>query len=256
MDRLDTFSASCLVDSRIKAPVTANNLSKLRSWAHFEDGRSLVNNGGSPGSSLMSVNNPWATSWNEPGAGQWNSIVKTYPTCALGVDATVRSWLQDVPSVVDNLRRDGPWSEWAQNPIACEIGVWIHGVSCGGVYGGWPGPLLAWTGGAPDPQWGCPFPSTVPPPPPPPGCGCPVGFICNADGTCSPVPSPPVPASTSDALAVALILGGGVVLVGAALRRDPALRGQLAAPFRSLHSGSTQTSSGGVSSRGSFRRRS
>lgn len=207
LDRLDTFSASCLLDSRVNAPVTANNLAKLRTWARFEDYASLSGGG------LIAVNNPWATSWPEPNAGQWNSVVKTYPNCSEGVDASVKSWLSDVPAIVANLQSDGPWSAWQQQPILCQIGYWIHGVHCDSVYSGLIGSSVSTpTSGSPNPQWGCPnlgAGSTSPPPSPPP-----------------PYYQPP-PSSSAPVLAMALIFGGGAALVGWDLYAHKGLRRQI-----------------------------
>lgn len=58
-----------------------------------------------------------------------------------------------------------------------------------------------------------------PPPPPPPTCNCPIGFICNSDGTCTPLPPSPPPPGRSDALPAIAFLTAGIMLVGYELRR-------------------------------------
>jgi hypothetical protein len=182
LDRLDTLSASCL--SALGGPITANNLGKLRTWAHFEDGLSLSGGG------LITCWNPWALEDraypNCPG-----KIVSAFPSCAAAVPAIIAAWNRDVPAIVANLRADGPWSAWLAQPILCQLGYWIHGVQCGGVYGGWGSVFEIATSGAPDPRWACPFPVTNPCT----GVHCPAGQTCVGGVCVGTTPPPPVASS-------------------------------------------------------------
>lgn len=208
LDKLDTFSASCLSDPRIHAPVTTNNLSKLRSWARFEDYLSLTGGG------LITVWNPWATENPTGASGCWNggSVISTcgvkeYPDCSAGVNATVESWLADVPAIVANLRADGPWSDWSVDPILCQIGYWIHGVECAAPYSGWVGASLSTaTTGDPNPAYGCPNLTSTSPPP-------------------SPLPYQPPPSTAPGGGVTAggalLVLGSGALLAGWAAWHHP-----------------------------------
>jgi hypothetical protein len=210
LDRLDTFSAACLSNPRIGAPVTANNLGKLRTWAHFEDGLSLSGQG------LITCWNPWALEDSAYPACP-GKIVAAFPTCEDGVAAVVNAWLNDVPAIVANLRADGPWSAWTEQPILCQLGYWIHGTQCGGVYSGWGSVFETATTGAPDPAYGC---TTS-------GCAgtCPAcqtcsGSVCVSackpgqaciDGLCQTAATPPAPSSDYliPALVVGALAGGG-----------------------------------------------
>lgn len=61
------------------APVTAPNIAFLQAWANAEGMSS-------------SANNPLATTWQEPGSYNYNSVgVQVYPDVATGVDATIKT---------------------------------------------------------------------------------------------------------------------------------------------------------------------
>lgn len=78
---------------RIGAPVTPENIRFLEAWKRAEGG---------------SDDNPFNTTMNAPGATVFNSVgVKRYPDIATGVDATVRTILEDHPGyagILDALR--------------------------------------------------------------------------------------------------------------------------------------------------------
>ena len=198
LDRLDTFSVACL--SAIGAPITANNLGNLRTWAHFECTPS------ESGLGLITCWNPWAIEGaggcNNDGCG--TSLIASYSSCAAGVAAAVNRWNADVPAIVAALRANAPFSQWTVDPILCQLGYWIHGVECAGAYTGWGTAYQTATTGSPDPQWGCPFPSPSPSPSPST-----TPIPSPSPSFPSPSPSPTVPApSSSDDVALALFAAG------------------------------------------------
>lgn len=77
----------------------------------------------------LSTNNPMATTEPAPDAGAWNSEgVKTYPTTAEGIQATVRTLLNGrYPQIVAALR-SGSVTAFLAAPG--EIGTWGTGYGC------------------------------------------------------------------------------------------------------------------------------
>lgn len=175
LDRLDTFSAACLVALTPPAPVSTNNLGKLRTWARYECGDSLNGEG------LILCWNPWAvegaggcTSQPGPEGCGWAAIAR-YGSCAQAVAAVVLVWARDVPHIVANLQADGPWAAWLEAPILGDLAYWIHGSRGAAVYEGWGSDTATPTSGSPDPQW-CPAAGCA-------GVTCGAGEVC-VDGAC------------------------------------------------------------------------
>jgi hypothetical protein len=211
LDRLDTFSAACLDALTPPAPVSTNNLGKLRTWARYECGDSL------DGEGLILCWNPWAvegaggcTSQPGPEGCGWAAIAK-YPSCAAAVAAVVEVWARDVPHIVANLQADGPWSAWLEAPILGDLAYWIHGSRSAGVYAGWGGYATP-TAGDPDPQWGCPFPAAVAPGGG--GAACPPGWAL-VGGLCVP-PAVATPVAESGPGRAGLLVAGGLAAAAVA----------------------------------------
>lgn len=98
------------------ARVTPGGIAILAAWQACE---------GMP----LATNNPMATTQPAPGAGTWNSEgVKTYPTTAVGIQATVHTLLNGrYPKIVAALR-EGSVPAFLAAPG--EIGTWGTGYAC------------------------------------------------------------------------------------------------------------------------------
>jgi hypothetical protein len=140
-DALDTFDTAVL--QGLGAPVNANTLAALRTWARYEDGASLSGNG------AIARNNPLNTESQAPGA--WNAVgaVKGYPNFNTGVQATLNTLTNGrYAAIVAALQKGTPLSGWDNPAITSEINTWGTHDFASALGGGSTVTALPTTGGA------------------------------------------------------------------------------------------------------------
>jgi phage protein U len=91
----------------LKAPTSANNISKLDAWNRCE--------GNEAGRSGLPINNPFNTTLNYGGGINVNSAgVKAYSSWSIGLQATLITLQSSLyAQIVNNLRQDGPFQAFA-----------------------------------------------------------------------------------------------------------------------------------------------
>jgi hypothetical protein len=116
-DALDAFDTAVL--QGLGAPVNANTLAALRTWARYEDGASLSGNG------AIARNNPLNTETPAPGAWDAVGAVKGSPTLTTGVQATLNTLTNGrYGAIVAALQKGTPLSGWDNPSIVAEINTW------------------------------------------------------------------------------------------------------------------------------------
>lgn len=109
----DTFWRDVL--KQLGAPATKANIDSLKGWAAVEGTKAAYN--------------PLATTLDEPGATQFNSVgVRNYPTPAIGAKATADTLKKGYPSIVASFR-SGSGLQHLTSGLVNDLGKWVDGHS-------------------------------------------------------------------------------------------------------------------------------